>query len=52
VEVYSLTSYLTCKKCGCKFAISTMQYLSGDFECPRCGIPHADKFNEQVVIVE
>ena len=42
-----MTAYLTCKKCGFKFAISDGLYLSGEFECPKCGVPHADKFGKK-----
>jgi len=33
-----MTTYLSCNKCGYKFAANTMEYLSGELECPRCGI--------------
>jgi len=33
-----MTTYLTCTKCGYKFAVSTTAYLAGELVCPGCGI--------------
>lgn len=40
-----MTTYLQCKKCGYKFACSTIEYMAGIMDCPKCGVPHADKYN-------
>ena len=41
-----MTTYLTCNKCGFKFAVSTTEYLAGKSVCPGCGI------NEDGIYVE
>jgi predicted Zn-ribbon and HTH transcriptional regulator len=33
-----MSVHLICKKCGHKFAASTMEYLSGKLKCPKCDI--------------
>jgi hypothetical protein len=42
-----MTTYLQCKKCGFKFAVSTIEYLAGEIDCPNCGVPHADKYSNR-----
>ena len=43
-----MTEQLTCKKCGYKFAASTIELMAGVVDCPRCGIPHANKYSPHI----
>lgn len=43
-----MTQYLTCKRCGYKFACSTIELMAGIVDCPQCGIPHANKYRPHI----
>jgi predicted nucleic acid-binding Zn-ribbon protein len=43
-----MTEHLTCKKCGYKFAASSVALMAGAVDCPNCGIPHADKYSPHI----
>ena len=33
-----MTTYLICKTCGNKFAVSTVEYMAIGAVCPNCGV--------------
>lgn len=42
-----MTTYLTCKKCGYGFALSTTDYMANGANCPRCGCGNGHKKSEK-----